>query len=385
MLRERARAVKRGNLLVTTEKTLIPIDHGLCLPDVRELGEAWFEWLQWEQCKHALSKEEIDWVNVIDIDRDANILNKLHVRPEAIMTLYVTTHFLKLAVRSGWTLFDIGSYMQRPNLDPQSRSGLELLIEKALSSSKELEKTFYENPMSVSQEFIESFVAEVKKEMATSDTHNNGRNQAIDISHLKYNLLTNCCGWLPVIEKDGDKFKISLTYNQNGNFNCSHVLSANIGSNGVTNFQLETPVSKCNSMFLMVFNSTKHLAEAVSNFTDLSKHLQLLNLEICRVQRLSMQVAKLQNNLNNGVLALISQNGDDLQITLRFSKASIGKLAQFQINIIYSPVNGYKYDVATIFGNVDESGVTAALEKFTQSKFPDITQMCEHIQLKAFS
>lgn len=150
-----------GNLLVTTDKSLVPIDHGLCLPDVRELGEAWFEWLPWEHCKRELSKEAVAWVHAIDIERDADILRRLEVRPEAILTLYVTTYLLKCAVQKGWTLFEIGTFMQRPSLDPHSRSDLEILIQRVVSSSEILSSSWKTDPAAVFDDFLKAYVAEL--------------------------------------------------------------------------------------------------------------------------------------------------------------------------------------------------------------------------------
>lgn len=175
-----------GNMLVTNDKSLIPIDHGLCLPDVRELGEAWFEWLHWEQCKSVLSEEAMEWLQSIDIEKDAAILHRLNIRPEAIMTLYVTTCLLRRAVLRGWTLYEIGKFVQRPSFDVDSRSGLEQLIERVVNSSEKLSSTWHKSPVVVQDEFLNAYSEELDR-FLEAENISFGRNNGseIDIVEIK--------------------------------------------------------------------------------------------------------------------------------------------------------------------------------------------------------
>jgi len=175
-----------GNMLVTNDKSLVPIDHGLCLPDVRELGEAWFEWLQWEQCKSVLSEEAMEWLQSINVEKDAAILRRLNIRPEAVMTLYVMTYLLQRAALKGWTLYQIGMFVQRPSFDVDSRSRLEQLIEKVVNSSENLSSAWHSCPVRVQDEFLNAYKKELDRCLDTEDVSfakDNG--SEIDIIEIK--------------------------------------------------------------------------------------------------------------------------------------------------------------------------------------------------------
>ena len=54
-----------GNILVRGKK-LIPIDHGLCLPDTFEIYEDLIAWMNYPQVKEPLSEKEIQFVNKVN-------------------------------------------------------------------------------------------------------------------------------------------------------------------------------------------------------------------------------------------------------------------------------------------------------------------------------
>jgi len=107
-----------GNILVTEkdgEYHLVPIDHGLSLPNSLVGAPATFEWLQFPQCKQPFDKEAVDFVCNIDAERDVQMLNQQlpGLREGSVETLKICTLFVKRAVKSGLNLFQIGCMMSR--------------------------------------------------------------------------------------------------------------------------------------------------------------------------------------------------------------------------------------------------------------------------------
>uniref|UniRef100_A0A7N0T5S1 1-phosphatidylinositol 4-kinase n=1 Tax=Kalanchoe fedtschenkoi TaxID=63787 RepID=A0A7N0T5S1_KALFE len=148
-----------GNLLVRkTDKgggfgqvELIPIDHGLCLPE--NLEDPYFEWIHWPQASIPFSDDEIEYIRNLDPERDAEMLRmELPVIREACLrVLVLCTIFLKEAVSFGLCLAEIGEMMSR-----EFRSGEEepselervciearrLTADRGLSSPKNFLKAF---------------------------------------------------------------------------------------------------------------------------------------------------------------------------------------------------------------------------------------------------
>eukprot|EP00479_Gromia_sphaerica_P002726 TRINITY_DN131_c0_g2_i1.p1 TRINITY_DN131_c0_g2~~TRINITY_DN131_c0_g2_i1.p1 ORF type:complete len:229 (-),score=29.55 TRINITY_DN131_c0_g2_i1:158-844(-) len=124
-----------GNMLVVDghndSKTLdlVPIDHGLCLPNWRSLEEATFDWLFFAQAKVPFSETTLNYVRDLSPERDAYLLAKLGIVPEAVFTNILCTVFLKRCVAAGLSLFQIGTLMSRDFLtdDP---SVFENIVEK---------------------------------------------------------------------------------------------------------------------------------------------------------------------------------------------------------------------------------------------------------------
>ncbi|XP_024385722.1 phosphatidylinositol 4-kinase gamma 6 [Physcomitrium patens] len=109
--------VKKTNVetesLFGEEMDLIPIDHGLCLPET--LDEPYFEWLHWPQASIPFSEEELDYIEKLDPIKDCNLLRKElpTLREACLRMLVLSTTFLKLAAEAGLTLSEIGGMMTR--------------------------------------------------------------------------------------------------------------------------------------------------------------------------------------------------------------------------------------------------------------------------------
>ncbi|CAN6350012.1 unnamed protein product [Urochloa humidicola] len=114
-----------GNILVCRDDegsgiSLVPIDHGYCLPESFE--DCTFEWLYWPQSREPFSAEAVEYVRGLDAEEDIAIL-RFHgweVSRECARTLRVATMLLKKGVERGLTAFDIGSIMCRETLTKES-------------------------------------------------------------------------------------------------------------------------------------------------------------------------------------------------------------------------------------------------------------------------
>ncbi|ESQ35457.1 hypothetical protein EUTSA_v10007082mg [Eutrema salsugineum] len=112
-----------GNLLVKKlddggvgkfgQVELIPIDHGLCLPETLE--DPYFEWIHWPQASIPFSEEELDYIQRLDPVKDCEMLRRElpMFREACLRVLVLCTVFLKEAAAYGLCLAEIGEMMTR--------------------------------------------------------------------------------------------------------------------------------------------------------------------------------------------------------------------------------------------------------------------------------
>ncbi|KAJ4828348.1 hypothetical protein Tsubulata_033424 [Turnera subulata] len=130
--------VKKNNQCETcavVEAELVPIDHGLCLPEW--LDDPYFEWLHWPQASIPFSEAELEYIGNLDPFKDAELLRKElpSLRESCIRVLILCTIFLKGAAAAGLCLADIGKMMTRdPCVGEETMSALENLCSKAKTS-----------------------------------------------------------------------------------------------------------------------------------------------------------------------------------------------------------------------------------------------------------
>lgn len=133
-----------GNLLVKKKQRhencdvgvvgLVPIDHGLCLPEW--LDDPYFEWLHWPQASVPFSETELEYIANLDPVKDAELLRSElpAIREASIRILILCTIFLKKAVASGLCLADIGEMMTREfGSGEEILSALENLCARAMA------------------------------------------------------------------------------------------------------------------------------------------------------------------------------------------------------------------------------------------------------------
>ncbi|CAE7471285.1 PI4KG6 [Symbiodinium natans] len=109
-----------GNLLVADNKRLklIPIDHGLSLPDRLEVYTSDVVWMDWPQAKKPFAPAELEYIRSLDAAKDAkNIETQLGVRRECLRLLEVTTKLLQFGAERGLTLYQIGLILYREDPD----------------------------------------------------------------------------------------------------------------------------------------------------------------------------------------------------------------------------------------------------------------------------
>ncbi|GLU04877.1 hypothetical protein SLE2022_220050 [Rubroshorea leprosula] len=110
-----------GNLLVRKlngvgrfgQVELIPIDHGLCLPETLE--DPYFEWIHWPQASIPFSEDELEYIENLDPFWDCEMLRKElpMIREACLRVLVLCTTFLKESAANGLCLAEIGEMMSR--------------------------------------------------------------------------------------------------------------------------------------------------------------------------------------------------------------------------------------------------------------------------------
>lgn len=110
-----------GNLLVRKfddagrfgQVELIPIDHGLCLPETLE--DPYFEWIHWPQASLPFSEDELEYIEKLDPLKECEMLRAElpMIREACLRVLVLCTVFLKEAATNGLCLAEIGEMMSR--------------------------------------------------------------------------------------------------------------------------------------------------------------------------------------------------------------------------------------------------------------------------------
>ncbi|KAH3732376.1 phosphatidylinositol 4-kinase gamma 4 [Pelomyxa schiedti] len=107
--------------------TLVPIDHGYVLPAYPHVGDAWFEWLTWPQCKQPLSQRTLDYIEAIPLERDIEEARSLGLRSECVKTLKIGTMLVKKGAKAGLTVYEMGRIATKGVMDGLESSLLEYL------------------------------------------------------------------------------------------------------------------------------------------------------------------------------------------------------------------------------------------------------------------
>lgn len=113
---------------------LVPIDHGLILPDVIDVADLDLVWYDWPQTEIPFGKNELDLIFAFDPDKDAERLRKrLLIRPECLRTMRVTVRLLQIGASMHLNLKQIARIACRNDMD--TPSDLENMIKKAIEQA----------------------------------------------------------------------------------------------------------------------------------------------------------------------------------------------------------------------------------------------------------
>ncbi|XP_026407716.1 phosphatidylinositol 4-kinase gamma 5-like [Papaver somniferum] len=137
-----------GNLLVRKldgvgafgQVELVPIDHGLCLPE--NLEDPYFEWIHWPQASIPFTEYELGYIANLDPVKDSEMLRMElpMIREACLRVLFLCTIFLKEAAAFGLCLGEIGEMMSREfRSRDEEPSELEMICMNARRLIKEKE------------------------------------------------------------------------------------------------------------------------------------------------------------------------------------------------------------------------------------------------------
>lgn len=177
-----------------TSVSLVPIDHGLCLPHITCLDEAEFGWLYWRQAKQPFSAETLRFIGELDGDADADRLRTVmgpRMREGCLATLRVCTELLKRGAAAGLTLFHIARIMVRDR--PDTPSVLEEVVAAARRATAAAagesvasaefpprgadERSWYDAMMKQVPQFLDMAVEEAVEHAAAQQAGRSGYNR----------------------------------------------------------------------------------------------------------------------------------------------------------------------------------------------------------------
>ncbi|GFE53292.1 phosphatidylinositol 3-and 4- [Babesia ovis] len=118
----------------TLRYKLIPIDHGLILPDVIDVADMDLVWFEWPQAEIPFGKNELKLILAYNPDKDAERLRKrLLIRPECLRTMRVSVRLLQIGAVMHLNLKQIARILCRNDMDEPS--DLEKMIKKAIEQA----------------------------------------------------------------------------------------------------------------------------------------------------------------------------------------------------------------------------------------------------------
>ncbi|KAK2663463.1 hypothetical protein Ddye_002037 [Dipteronia dyeriana] len=149
-----------GNLLVRKldgvgrfgQVELIPIDHGLCLPE--SLEDPYFEWMHWPQASIPFSEDELDYIKNLDPVHDSEMLRTElpMIREACLHVLVLCTIFLQEAADFGLCLAEMMS--REFHGDEEEPSEFEVVCLEARKIIAETEMSFFDADGGEEEEFL---------------------------------------------------------------------------------------------------------------------------------------------------------------------------------------------------------------------------------------
>ena len=88
---------------------LVPIDHGLSIPDTLAINSYEVAWMSFEQANEPFSQTTMDYIDQINIIEDLKLLqSRLMFRPICLRNMRISGTLLKIGASLNLTLFQIG-------------------------------------------------------------------------------------------------------------------------------------------------------------------------------------------------------------------------------------------------------------------------------------
>jgi len=150
-----------ANLLVLkSTRELIPIDHGLSIPDCFEISKFDLCWMSWPQAKEPITPKACEYVTRLDPLEDVRLLKQcLPVRDKCLRNVRIAGMLLKKGIEAGLSLYDIGCIMYRSEDDVPS------VLERAVANAEQIYSLVKRCNLSKS-----SFSAERSRALSASET-----------------------------------------------------------------------------------------------------------------------------------------------------------------------------------------------------------------------
>jgi hypothetical protein len=146
-----------GNILVVKNQNgfgLVPIDHGLSIPDNFNISEYDLCWMSWPQTKEPITSECLEYIESIDPLSYIQFLKEvMPFRDICLRNIRIASLLMKKGAKAGLSLFNIGSMLYRKDFSDTPST-----IEKVIDDSYDLYKTITK---SLSHQLkIEKFLSE---------------------------------------------------------------------------------------------------------------------------------------------------------------------------------------------------------------------------------
>ena len=114
------------------KRRLIPIDHGLSIPDTLAVCSYDLVWLSFAQAERPFSEKSLEYIRSIDFMQDIKMLEEtFKFRPQCLRNMRISSTLLKKGAEAGLTLAQIGQILCRPDEDDEQPSLLEEIVQKA--------------------------------------------------------------------------------------------------------------------------------------------------------------------------------------------------------------------------------------------------------------
>ena len=128
-----------GNIIVTDDDHLIPIDHGLSVSDCFDIYEYDLCWMNWQACKDPIDNYFVDIIRSLDPVQDITFLkHSMPFRDKCLRNLRISSLLLKKGVAAGLTLNQIGCMLYRMGSE---QSIVEQLVNKSIDLYRTITKS----------------------------------------------------------------------------------------------------------------------------------------------------------------------------------------------------------------------------------------------------